>query len=114
MERRDLYEDDLTEERYPSPEKRDEAAADEVLDPDVSGGVPGTRGRVGSLRASSISGSLTAVVVGTGSASLLPGGGEPVSWTGPVSVRGCSPIDSARSASVSPGTAGRSVLCSVI
>jgi hypothetical protein len=36
MERRDLYEDDLTEERYPSPEKRDEAAADEVLDPDVS------------------------------------------------------------------------------
>lgn len=35
MERRDLYEDDLTDERYPSPEKRDEAAASEVLDPDV-------------------------------------------------------------------------------
>jgi hypothetical protein len=35
MERGDLYEDDLTEEHYPSPEKRDEAAATEVLDPDV-------------------------------------------------------------------------------
>jgi hypothetical protein len=35
MERRDLYEDDLTEERYPSPAKRDEEAASERLDPDV-------------------------------------------------------------------------------
>ena len=35
MERGDLYEDDLTEEHYPSPEERDEAAATEVLDPDV-------------------------------------------------------------------------------
>jgi hypothetical protein len=35
QERGDLYEDDLTEEHYPSPEKRDEAAATEVLDPDV-------------------------------------------------------------------------------
>jgi hypothetical protein len=35
MERRDLYEDDLTEERYPSPAKRDDEAASERLDPDV-------------------------------------------------------------------------------
>jgi hypothetical protein len=34
MERRELYEDDLTEERYPSPVKRDEEAANERLDPD--------------------------------------------------------------------------------
>jgi hypothetical protein len=37
MERRDLYEDDLTEERYPSPAERDEASADEDLDPDTLG-----------------------------------------------------------------------------
>jgi len=36
VERRDLYQDDLTEERYPSPAARDEAAADQVLDPDAS------------------------------------------------------------------------------
>ena len=36
MERRDLYQDDLTEERYPSPASRDDAAATEVLDPDAS------------------------------------------------------------------------------
>ena len=54
MERRDLYQDDLTEERYPSPAQRADQAATEVLDPDtlpddgdvrpppeVSGGVPG-------------------------------------------------------------------------
>ena len=36
MERRDLYQDDLTEERYPSPARRDDAAAEQVLDPDAS------------------------------------------------------------------------------
>jgi hypothetical protein len=36
MERRDLYQDDLTEERYPSPAQRDDEAATQVLDPDVS------------------------------------------------------------------------------
>jgi hypothetical protein len=36
MERRDLYEDDLTDERYPTPAQRDDAAATEILDPDVS------------------------------------------------------------------------------
>jgi hypothetical protein len=35
MERRDLYEDDLTEERYPSPARRADEAATEVLDPDT-------------------------------------------------------------------------------
>ena len=35
MERRDLYQDDLTEERYPSPAQRDDVAATEVLDPDT-------------------------------------------------------------------------------
>ncbi len=35
MERRDLYEDDLTEERYPSPVRRDITAATETLDPDI-------------------------------------------------------------------------------
>ncbi len=35
MERRDLYQDDLTEERYPSPARRDDAAATERLDPDI-------------------------------------------------------------------------------
>jgi hypothetical protein len=36
VERRDLYEDDLTEERLPSPEQREDAAETEVLDPDES------------------------------------------------------------------------------
>ena len=36
VERRDLYQDDLTEERYPSPVVRDEAAASETLDPDAA------------------------------------------------------------------------------
>jgi hypothetical protein len=35
MERRDLYEDDLTEERQISPAQRDNVARTEVLDPDV-------------------------------------------------------------------------------
>ena len=34
MERPDLYQDDLTEERQPSPVKRDEVAASQTLDPD--------------------------------------------------------------------------------
>jgi hypothetical protein len=33
-ERSDLYEDDLTEERDATPEEREDAAHDEVLDPD--------------------------------------------------------------------------------
>ncbi|MEA2689057.1 MAG: hypothetical protein QOD51_1664 [Candidatus Eremiobacteraeota bacterium] len=36
MERRDLFQDDLTEERYPSPARRDDAASTQVLDPDAS------------------------------------------------------------------------------
>jgi hypothetical protein len=36
MERRDLYQDDLTEERMPSPAQRDDVQATERLDPDVS------------------------------------------------------------------------------
>lgn len=35
MERRDLYEDDLTEERQPTPAQRDDVARSEVLDPDI-------------------------------------------------------------------------------
>jgi hypothetical protein len=35
MERRDLYEDDLTDERYPTPEQLDDAAHTEKLDPDI-------------------------------------------------------------------------------
>lgn len=35
MERRDLYQDDLTEENLPSPAERDRAQAPQVLDPDV-------------------------------------------------------------------------------
>jgi len=35
MERRDLYEDDLTEERQITPAQRDDVARTEVLDPDV-------------------------------------------------------------------------------
>ena len=36
MERRDLYEDDLTEERQPSPAERDNVAASQKMDPDES------------------------------------------------------------------------------
>jgi hypothetical protein len=36
MERRDLYQDDLTEERYPSPARRDDEAGKQTLDPDAS------------------------------------------------------------------------------
>ena len=35
MERRDLYEDDLTEEREPTPRQRDDVAHTLKLDPDV-------------------------------------------------------------------------------
>jgi len=35
MERRDLYEDDLTEERQPTPAQRDDVAHTQVLDTDV-------------------------------------------------------------------------------
>jgi len=37
VEREDLFEDDLTEERYPTPAERDDAAATEKLDPDTLG-----------------------------------------------------------------------------
>lgn len=36
MERRDLYQDDLTEERQPSPAQREDVASGETLDPDTS------------------------------------------------------------------------------
>ncbi|HEY6234018.1 MAG TPA: hypothetical protein VIW69_02805 [Candidatus Elarobacter sp.] len=36
MERRDLYQDDLTEERQPTPGEREDVASTEVLDPDAS------------------------------------------------------------------------------
>ena len=35
MERRDLYEDDLTEERDITPAERDDVARSQALDPDV-------------------------------------------------------------------------------
>jgi hypothetical protein len=35
MERRDLYEDDLTEERQPTPGQRDDVARTQVQDPDI-------------------------------------------------------------------------------
>lgn len=35
MERRDLYENDLTEERQPTPAERDDVARSQVLDPDI-------------------------------------------------------------------------------
>lgn len=35
MERRDLYEDDLTEERQITPAQRDDVARTQVLDPDI-------------------------------------------------------------------------------
>jgi hypothetical protein len=38
VERRDLYEDDLTEERQPSPAVRDDTAESETLDPDQPDG----------------------------------------------------------------------------
>ena len=34
MERRDLYQDDLTEERQPTPGDREDVASSETLDPD--------------------------------------------------------------------------------
>ncbi len=34
MERRDLYQDDLTEEREPTPAQREDVASSETLDPD--------------------------------------------------------------------------------
>jgi len=37
MERRDLYQDDLTEERQPTPGDREDVASSEVLDPDMPG-----------------------------------------------------------------------------
>jgi hypothetical protein len=36
VERRDLYQDDLTEERQVSPATRDDVARTEALDPDVA------------------------------------------------------------------------------
>jgi hypothetical protein len=36
MERPDLFQDDLTEERYPSPARRDDEAKTQTLDPDAS------------------------------------------------------------------------------
>ncbi len=37
MERRDLYEDDLTDERGPTPAERDDVAHSQALDPDILG-----------------------------------------------------------------------------
>jgi hypothetical protein len=37
MESRNLYEDDLTEERQPTPAMRDDVARTEILDPDILG-----------------------------------------------------------------------------
>ncbi|HYW54664.1 MAG TPA: hypothetical protein VE826_11880 [Dongiaceae bacterium] len=34
MERRDVYQDDLTEERQPTPGDREDVASSETLDPD--------------------------------------------------------------------------------
>lgn len=36
MERPDLYEDDLTDERQPTPAQRDDVARSQILDPDGS------------------------------------------------------------------------------
>lgn len=36
MERRDVYQDDLTEERQPTPGDREDVASTEALDPDAS------------------------------------------------------------------------------
>jgi hypothetical protein len=38
MERRDLYQDDLTDERQPTPAQRDDVARTQILDPDGSSG----------------------------------------------------------------------------
>jgi hypothetical protein len=35
MERRDLFQDDLTEERQPTPGDREDVASSEALDPDT-------------------------------------------------------------------------------
>lgn len=35
MEREDLYQDDLTEERGPSPAEREDVASTQTLDPDI-------------------------------------------------------------------------------
>jgi len=35
MESRQLYEDDLTEERQPTPAERDDVARSQILDPDI-------------------------------------------------------------------------------
>ena len=37
MERRDLYENDLTEEDQPTPAERDDVARSRTLDPDILG-----------------------------------------------------------------------------
>ena len=37
VERRDLFQDDLTEERQPTPGDREDVASTEALDPDASG-----------------------------------------------------------------------------
>ena len=49
MERRDLYQDDLTEERQPSPAARDAVAATETLDPDMPDGTPAPRPRASTV-----------------------------------------------------------------
>jgi len=41
MERRDLYEDDLTEENDPTPAQREDIAENLKLDPQTSDDVPG-------------------------------------------------------------------------
>jgi hypothetical protein len=38
MERRDLFQDDLTEERQPTPGEREDVASSEALDPDAPDG----------------------------------------------------------------------------
>jgi len=40
MERRDLYQDDLTEERQPTPGDREDVASSEALDPDMPDAPP--------------------------------------------------------------------------
>jgi hypothetical protein len=44
MESRDLYQDDLTEERQPTPAQRDDVARTQVLDPQTDDDAGGTRG----------------------------------------------------------------------
>jgi len=50
VERRDLYEDDLTEERQPSPAQRNDVAASETLDPDEPSDEPGALPDAGAKR----------------------------------------------------------------